>query len=132
MSSPKQSGPNHIRDRDHGVAQQPAPARSRESIAAHVWWIPQITLPGVVAFAVRHRADANDNRRREEERRGHSRVRTTRTQYGENQQSDDRRASLHESSLFSASHAARCTALPGVGFQQVPVALVGECSIPVV
>jgi len=37
------------------------------------------------------------------------------------------------SELFlSASHAARCTARHGVRSHAVPVALVGECSIPVV
>jgi hypothetical protein len=33
---------------------------------------------------------------------------------------------------FSASHAARRVACHGVGSHPVPVALVGECSIPVV
>ena len=37
----------------------------------------------------------------------------------------------HET-LFSASHAARCVARHGVRSHAVPVALVGECSIPVV
>jgi hypothetical protein len=34
--------------------------------------------------------------------------------------------------FLSASHAARCVACHGIGSQPVPVALVGECSIPVV
>jgi hypothetical protein len=33
---------------------------------------------------------------------------------------------------LSASHVARCVACHGVRSQPVPVALVGECSIPVV
>src|SRR5262252_8397111 len=33
---------------------------------------------------------------------------------------------------LNASHAARCVACQGVGSHPVPVALVGECSIPVV
>src|SRR4029077_15896845 len=36
------------------------------------------------------------------------------------------------STLLSASHAARCVACHGVRSHPVPVALVGECSIPVV
>ena len=43
--------------------------------------------------------------------------------------------SLHQhvsSAFFNASHAARCVACHGVGSHPVPVALVGECSIPVV
>ena len=38
----------------------------------------------------------------------------------------------HFSALFNASHAARCVARHGVRSHPVPVALVGECSIPVV
>jgi hypothetical protein len=34
--------------------------------------------------------------------------------------------------LFNVSHAARCTACQGVRSHPVPVALVGECSVPVV
>ena len=34
--------------------------------------------------------------------------------------------------FFNASHAARCVACQGVRSHPVPVALVGECSIPVV
>ena len=34
--------------------------------------------------------------------------------------------------LSNASHAARCVACHGVRSHPVPVALVGECSIPVV
>ena len=34
--------------------------------------------------------------------------------------------------LLSASHAARCVVCQGVRSHTVPVALVGECSIPVV
>jgi len=33
--------------------------------------------------------------------------------------------------LFNASHAARCVACQGVCSHPVPVALVGECSMPV-
>jgi hypothetical protein len=42
-------------------------------------------------------------------------------------------ALLHQASsiFFSASHAARCVACHGVRSHPVPVALVGECSIPV-
>jgi len=36
------------------------------------------------------------------------------------------------SELFSPSHAARCVACHGVRSHAVPVALVGECSMPVV
>jgi hypothetical protein len=36
------------------------------------------------------------------------------------------------STLVNASHAARCVARQGVRSHAVPVALVGECSIPVV
>ena len=39
---------------------------------------------------------------------------------------------LRSSAFFSASHAARCVACQGVRSHPVPVALVGECSIPVV
>jgi hypothetical protein len=38
----------------------------------------------------------------------------------------------HFSALFNASHAARCVACHGVRSHAVPVALVGECSIPVI
>jgi hypothetical protein len=34
--------------------------------------------------------------------------------------------------FFNASHAARCVACQGVRSHPVPVALVGECPIPVV
>jgi hypothetical protein len=34
--------------------------------------------------------------------------------------------------LRNESHAAHCVACQGVGYHPVPVALVGECSIPVV
>jgi cytochrome c553 len=39
---------------------------------------------------------------------------------------------LNASSSQRASHAARCVACHGVRSHPVPVALVGECSIPVV
>ena len=39
---------------------------------------------------------------------------------------------VHAHALVSASHAARCVACHGVRSHPVPVALVGECSIPVV
>jgi hypothetical protein len=39
---------------------------------------------------------------------------------------------LRQSAFFNASHAARCVASHGVGSHAVPIALVGECSIPVV
>jgi hypothetical protein len=41
---------------------------------------------------------------------------------------------LHRASstVFNASHAARCVACHGMRSHAVPVALVGECSIPVV
>jgi len=39
--------------------------------------------------------------------------------------------SSHSSAFISACHAARCVARQGVRSQPVPVALVGECSIPV-
>jgi len=38
----------------------------------------------------------------------------------------------NDSALFNACHAARCVACHGVLSHPVPVALVGECSIPVV
>jgi hypothetical protein len=39
---------------------------------------------------------------------------------------------IHAFVFFSAYHAARCVACDGVRSHAVPVALVGECSIPVV
>jgi len=39
---------------------------------------------------------------------------------------------MSSSILLSASHAARCVACHGVRSHPVPVALVGECSMPVV
>jgi hypothetical protein len=39
---------------------------------------------------------------------------------------------VHAHALVSASHAARCVACHGVRSQPVTVALVGECSMPVV
>ena len=41
-------------------------------------------------------------------------------------------AQLAEETLHTLAHAARCVACHGVRSQPVPVALVGECSIPVV
>jgi len=38
---------------------------------------------------------------------------------------------LFPSDFFNASHAARCVARQGVRSHAVPVALVGECSMPV-
>jgi hypothetical protein len=42
------------------------------------------------------------------------------------------RREFYDPILFIASHAARCVARHGVRSHAVPVALVGECSIPVV
>src|SRR5262249_8368730 len=46
------------------------------------------------------------------------------------------RGQQHHASLvdstFNASHSARCAACHGVRSQAVPIALVGECSMPVV
>ena len=98
-----------------------------------MWGINQVALTRLVTHIVGQGVDRDRSSRRYTEHGKSSSVVAVRNDGGNDQQHEGHAGwGVHGALMFSASHAARCVACHGVRPHPVPVALVGECSIPVV